>query len=99
MAPSGKIVLAAAARGYIWKHVVQYQHTYSPYTRALILGMNNQAGNFKSKHIWWSKTIRKYSHNTRTNKYKHASASSAISWLYLLVLVLNRLYGLDQSVQ
>ena len=44
MAPSGEIVLAAAARGYIWKHVVQYQHTYSPYTRALILGMNNQAG-------------------------------------------------------
>ena len=49
--------------------MVQYQHLYSTYTLALILEINNQAGNFESKHKWWSKTTRKNSHKTRTNKY------------------------------
>ena len=42
---------------------------YSTYTLALILEINNQAGNFESKHKWWSKTTRKNSHKTSTNKY------------------------------
>ena len=84
MAPSGEIVLAATARAYIWKHVVQYQHTYSPYTRTLILGMNNQAETLRANTYGGAKqsgNIVKVQRPINTRMPQHPQPSlGCISW-------------------
>ena len=69
MAPSGKIKCWRRPLGDTFSNTwCNINNLYSTYTLALILEINNQAGNFESKHKWWSKTTRKSSHKTSTKK-------------------------------
>ena len=80
MAPSGKIKCWRRPLGDTFSNTWCNNNTlYSTYTLALILEINNQAGNFESKHKWWSKTTRKNSHKTRTNKYSILSHLLVVS--------------------